>query len=1197
MFKRLLAGLVVLLGLGTGSVHAQIAAPLDVDCDIAHNFNGPFQSQPGNYSVNVQPGQQGTLMAVNCNSANSWNWTPGNIQTQSITVTAPTSGAATYGVVGCNANAETCGQLVQITVQVVLSQTPDCSLSASPNPVTSGQTVTFTARCAPPAAGIAYTDLSGVERVSTAMSFTDVAPAVTQTTQRTVVYHGIGPDGTAGPVKSLVVTINPPPVVGRGPTQCTLTADPNPVVQGQSTRLVATCAGGDPATRYQFDDPSGAVIQNGPGNFVVVTPQSIGALRYGVIAFNAFGSQSASTTVNVVPPPPSACALTASPNPVFIGQTATLTAQCTGGGAASSYQFTRPDGTTITQTTPTLSFTPGTPGTYNFSVVATNPGGASPPATAQVLAQNATCTITPSVPNPVQRNASVTLTASCNIQSPVYTWSTASGPVAGGNGPSITVTPAVTTTYTVFVSNASTIAPVNATVQYTVVVATATSISAVTGPTITGTPGRPISRPLQVRVTDAQGNPVPGEPVTWSVVNPGSSPGAFGSNPTLSNAQGIATNTFTLGSDAGGRTLRACLTALPQACVDFQVVAGVSQITAPTAGPITGMPGRPLPTELSVRVSDSSGSPVAGELVNWSVVNPGPSPGTFAASQTGPTDAAGISRNTFTLGSDTTPRTLRACLASLPTLCVEFQVTVIAASGLVAITGGGPLVGAPGRPLTRPLQVRAVNAQGQPVAGELVNWTVVNPGPSPGTFAANQTGPTDASGLTQNNFTFGSDGGGRTLRACLATQPSICVDFVVQSLSELVDTEAKKMIDAMSELAVNSSLTQLRLIRMRLDDLRRRNIRSVIDALRVRVAGQSLPPWSSLASAFGGAEGPASTGTDAKPGAGAARRHRLPSAAFAGAAGAGGTLPLGWDDALASMDAADPPGSTGSTGTTAGDPFERLGFFVNGEIELGRQSSTASTRGFDLRTRGITAGVDYRLMNDAVLGAALGFLNARTDLLDSGGGQGARGYSLSAYGSFVPAQGAYVDFIAHVGGNRYDSRRRANLDGLDYAGNTRGRQYALAITAGADIARDALTINPYARVDHVQARINGFSESGAAVALKIDDVNLKTTILTLGGQVSYTVSTSWGVLVPNARLELQRRAQGSGRIVGAQLVADAAISSQVQLETVDRDYGNFTLGVSAVFPRGVSGFANWERLFGRQGYSNSKLTVGVRFEF
>ena len=39
------------------------------------------------------------------------------------------------------------------------------------------------------------------------------------------------------------------------------------------------------------------------------------------------------------------------------------------------------------------------------------------------------------------------------------------------------------------------------------------------------------------------------------------------------------------------------------------------------------------------------------------------------------------------------------------------------------------------------------------------------------------------------------------------------------------------------------------------------------------------------------------------------------------------------------------------------------------------------------------------------------------------------------------------------------------------------------------------------------------------------------------------------------------------------------------------------VGFSVVLPRGVSGFANWERLFGRQNYSSSKFTIGLRFEF
>jgi outer membrane autotransporter protein len=227
-------------------------------------------------------------------------------------------------------------------------------------------------------------------------------------------------------------------------------------------------------------------------------------------------------------------------------------------------------------------------------------------------------------------------------------------------------------------------------------------------------------------------------------------------------------------------------------------------------------------------------------------------------------------------------------------------------------------------------------------------------------------------------------------------------------------------------------------------------------------------------------------------------------------------------------------------------------------------------------------------------------MKADTDLSDGGGDQGASGYSFSAYGSFVPAQGAYIDVIVHGGRNKYDTRRReVSTIGspIEYTSDTRGQQFAAAVTAGADINRGPVTLNPYARVDYVNAKIDGFNENGDAGAITIRDATFRTTIVTLGGQASYAMSMSWGVLMPNARLELQRRVQGDNRNVTAALVADGTINTVAALESVDRNFGNMTIGASAVLPRGVSGFANVERLFGRDSYSNMKYTLGIRFEF
>jgi uncharacterized protein YhjY with autotransporter beta-barrel domain len=1009
-------------------------------CQIVNDFSGASQQFPGNYSVSVSPGAVGTLTADCGSFVNIWNWSPGSATTPSIQVTAPSSvGSIAYTLVGCIGT--NCSLPVTITI-VVEQAGPDCTLSASPDPATSGQTVTFTASCTPPAAEIHYTDLSGVARVSTSLTFTDVAPAVRSPQVYQVLYRGVSAGGVPGVQKLLELTINPPVVPP--PSNCTLTANPNPVTINNSFTLSAACTGGGAVTNYVFAGPNGASFASGASNTTTVQATTLGPQAYSVRAQNSGGEATASTTVNVVAVPPSSCTLVANPTTVFVGQQTFLTARCSVGDQPSTYTFTLPGGAQVTQATATLAHAPQVPGNATYTVVAGNSGGNSPAASATVVVLQPSCTISASPQNPVPRNTPVTLTASCNTSPSIFQWSTAAGPIPGQSGPSITVTPAVTTTYTVSGTAASTQSPVTATGQYTVIVSDASAIANIVSATITGLPGRPLSRALEVRVTD------------------------------------------------------------------------------------------------------QAGAPVAGENVNWSVVNPGPSPGTFAATTTGPTNQQGLTTNTFTMGSDAGGRTLRACLALLPSVCADFTI-IPGASQLVAIAGA-PLVGSPGRSL-RELAVQARDAAGNGVPGESVTWSVVNPGANPGTFAANPTGPTNAQGITTNTFTMGADPGGRTLRACLVSAPTACVDFVVRSLDAAVVRPATKIMSPMAEVAVQTPLTQIYNVRMRLEQLRLRRNPSVIEALKVSVAGRALPSWSAFA--LGGKD------RDGKPQRG------------------GGA-------------AADQ------------DPFERLGAFVNGDVEIGRQSATGLSNGYELTTKGITAGVDYRLPGESVIGVAAGYMKADTDLAESGGNQDASGYSFSAYGSFVPMPGTYLDVIAHAGNNKYDTRRREPVDGggtTEYASNTKGRQFAAAVTFGSDFNRGAVTMNPYLRVDYVDAKINGFSESGDAGSIAVKDLDLRNTVVTAGGQVSYAMSTSWGVLMPNARLELQRRVQGDNRNVTAALVADGTINAVAPLESVDRNYGNFTIGASAVLPRGISGFVNIERLFGRESYSNTKYTLGVRLEF
>ncbi len=285
-------------------------------------------------------------------------------------------------------------------------------------------------------------------------------------------------------------------------------------------------------------------------------------------------------------------------------------------------------------------------------------------------------------------------------------------------------------------------------------------------------------------------------------------------------------------------------------------------------------------------------------------------------------------------------------------------------------------------------------------------------------------------------------------------------------------------------------------------------------------------------------------------------------------------------DALATGSDARKPETGGGAAADKPDSFTRWGAFLNGDYEVGRQSTTDELTGFKTTTKGVTVGADYRFPNNNVLGAAVAFPKADTDLDDSGGNQTAKGYGFSVFGTYVPTKNAYIDGILNVGHNKYDGQRKQILGGFA-THHTNGDQFGLAVSAGYEFNRGPLALTPFGRVEYIDAKVDGFEESGnSQEALTIGEQRIKATTLTVGGQVSYSLSTSWGVLMPNVRIELQHVADRNIKNVTASLPGNPIVPPvTIPILGDDRTFGTFALGVSGVFPRGVSAFFNYEQLF------------------
>lgn len=291
----------------------------------------------------------------------------------------------------------------------------------------------------------------------------------------------------------------------------------------------------------------------------------------------------------------------------------------------------------------------------------------------------------------------------------------------------------------------------------------------------------------------------------------------------------------------------------------------------------------------------------------------------------------------------------------------------------------------------------------------------------------------------------------------------------------------------------------------------------------------------------------------------------------------------------------------------------RVGVFVNGDIGSGEKTASAGEDGFDYDSTGLTAGVDYRLNNQTVLGVAAGFNNSESSFksndLVSGGGLDAMATTLSLYGMYYN-ENYYIDGIVSAGSGSFDMERQIviksnNAEGSDNDGANRlatsetdSSQMSLSVGMGTDIISGAATFAPYGRAQLLKVDVDGFQETGAeGLNLEVKDQEIESLTSTLGFRASIVSNASFAVLIPQARLEWVHEFSDDTREVSTVYVNDPRQNELVfSTDAPDRDYFNVGVGVSAVFSGGTQAFLDFKKLVGMRDFDENVLTVGVRFE-
>jgi outer membrane autotransporter protein len=313
-------------------------------------------------------------------------------------------------------------------------------------------------------------------------------------------------------------------------------------------------------------------------------------------------------------------------------------------------------------------------------------------------------------------------------------------------------------------------------------------------------------------------------------------------------------------------------------------------------------------------------------------------------------------------------------------------------------------------------------------------------------------------------------------------------------------------------------------------------------------------------------------------------------------------------------------------GGGAGDaenPQSRLGFFVNGNLRRGSQDTTPNVTGFDFRSNGVTAGLDYRFTNHLIFGLAAGHVSGTTDFVDSSGRQDSRSNSGSLYGTYYN-EAFYADLIGTYAHISYDAARTtsfliipgspvtpSNCVSVDCSINTQGgtgaKQYSLAANTGYSFNRQAFVFGPDIAVNYTRINVNGFTESDPQVTgmgLSFDSQTGQSLLIKAGGHLSYAIKTSFAVILPEARIHYIHEFKNDQEAMTAHFSQDPTIGTPtgpvsnfvVFTDQPKRDYFDYAAGFSAQFAYGISAFVEYNALGGAGNVHAHEFAFGVRFQ-
>lgn len=297
----------------------------------------------------------------------------------------------------------------------------------------------------------------------------------------------------------------------------------------------------------------------------------------------------------------------------------------------------------------------------------------------------------------------------------------------------------------------------------------------------------------------------------------------------------------------------------------------------------------------------------------------------------------------------------------------------------------------------------------------------------------------------------------------------------------------------------------------------------------------------------------------------------------------------------------------------------RFGAFLQVRGDDFDRKRSGRERGYDGDSLGGILGLDYRVSSDAFVGVLFSWDASESEFDRDDLGVGftppsndgmteSDSFGINVYGSYNLSDQIYLDGSLGWTRAEYDLERNAVFQettrmvpqtGLSVSADPDGDQFTASAGAGYDIQREAFSGGPYVRFNYARSEVDGYRESnGSGLEMRIDDATRTSFTSVLGVRGAYVISTGFGVVVPQLRLEYEHEFRSDRSATTARFIQDSnATSFRVRGNRPDGDRFNAGIGATIQLENGWMPYVDYEILFGDSRLDRQQFLVGVRKEF